>query len=220
MTLPKIASVIFPNGQPVESTFHIHNGNFKASGEIVAASIAQGGPTPCFLEKSVYGLMVDPNVPLQKLDIEKHLTTSDRELLNAIKDNVVACSDTVIKHGYTGNIDSSYIEDIRSSVALSMVTRRLVYLKDFLNGLDSYALASIIQTNPEACKPLFVKDESNSDVVDANYLFLSLHPEYTEEGSSRRGVEEYIMDLLQDFFFGLEDDQKLQSSGYAEAIFN
>ena len=29
--------------------------------------------------------MADPNVPLQQLDNEKHLTTSDGELLNAIK---------------------------------------------------------------------------------------------------------------------------------------
>lgn len=79
ITLPNIGSVIFPNGQPVDSTFHVHNGNFKACGEIVAASIAQGGPAPCFLEESVYGLMADPNVPLQQLDSEKHLTTSDRD---------------------------------------------------------------------------------------------------------------------------------------------
>lgn len=53
ITLPNIGSVIFPNGQPVDSTFHVHDGNFKACGEIVAASIAQGGPAPCFLEESV-----------------------------------------------------------------------------------------------------------------------------------------------------------------------
>ena len=79
ITLPNIGSVIFPNGQPVDSTFHEHNGNFKACGEIVAASIAQGGPAPCFLEESVYGLMADPKVPLQQLDSEKHLPTSDRD---------------------------------------------------------------------------------------------------------------------------------------------
>lgn len=109
ITLPNIGSVIFPNGQPVDSTFHVHNGNFKACGELVAASIAQGGPAPCFLEESVYGLMADPNVPLQQLDTEKHLTTSDRELLNAIKDDIMAHTDTIIEHGYTGTIDDSHI---------------------------------------------------------------------------------------------------------------
>ena len=218
ITLPNIGSVIFPNGQPVDSTFHVHNGNFKACGEIVAASIAQGGPAPCFLEESVYGLMADPNVPLQQLDSEKHLTSSDRELLNTIKEDIMAHTDTIIEHGYTGTVNASHIEEILSSVAVSLVSRRLVYLKEVLSGLDSYGLKDIIQTYPEACKPLFVKHADNSDAVDANYLFSSLHPEYAEEGSSRRKVEESTMDLLQDFLFHLEDDPNVKCSGYAEAM--
>ena len=218
ITLPNIGSVIFPNGQPVDSTFHVHNGNFKACGGLVAASIAQGGPAPCFLEESVYGLMADPNVPLQQLDTEKHLTTSDRELLNAIKDDIMAHTDTIIEHGYTGTINDSHIEEILSSVAIILVTKRLVYPKEFLNGLDSYGMKNIIQTHPEACKPLFVKDAGNNDAVDANYLFSSLHPEHAEEGSSRRQVEESTMDLLQDFLFHLEDDPHVNCSGYAEAM--
>ena len=154
ITLPNIGSVIFPNGQPVDSTFHVHNGNVKACGELVAASIAQGGPAPCFLEVSVYGLMADPNVSLQHLDLEKHLTTSDRGLLNAIKDDIMAHTENIIEHGYTGTIDDSHIEEILSSVAISLVTKSLVYLKEFLNGLDSYCMKSIIQTHPEACKAL------------------------------------------------------------------
>ena len=162
--------------------------------------------------------MGDPNVPLQQLDTEKHLTTSDRELLNAIKDDIMAHTDTIIEHGYTGTIDDSHIEEILSSVAISLVTKRLVYLKEFLNGLDSYGMKNIIQTHQEACKPLFVKDAGNNDAVDANYLFSSLHPEHAEEGSSRRNVEESTMDLLQDFLFRLEDDPNVNCSGYAEAM--
>lgn len=218
ITIPNIGSVIFSNGQPVDSTFHIHNGNFKACGEIVDASIAQGGPAPCFLEESVYGLMADPNVPLQQLDSEKHLTTSDRKLLNAIKEDTEAHTDTIIEHGYTATVDASRIEKTLSSVVISLVSKGLVYLKEFLNGLDSYGLKGIIQTQPEACKPLFVKYAGNNDAVDANYLFSSPHPEHAEEGSSRRKVEESTIDLLQDFLFRLEDDPNVNCSGYAEAM--
>ena len=136
ITLPNVGSVLFSNGQPVDSTFHIHNGNFKACGKIVAASIAQGGPAPSFLEESVDGLMADPNVHLQQLDSVKHLTTSDRELLNAIKEDIMAHTDTIIEHEYTGTVDASHLEEILSSVAISLVSKRLVYLKEFLNGLD------------------------------------------------------------------------------------
>ena len=56
ITLPNIGSHL-PNGQSVDSTFHVHNGNFKACEEIVAKSKEQGRPAPNFLEESVYGLM-------------------------------------------------------------------------------------------------------------------------------------------------------------------
>ena len=130
----------------------------------------------------------------------------------------MAHTDTIIEHGYTGTIDNSHNEEIPSSVAISLVTKRLVYLKEFLNGLDSYGMKNIIQTHPEACKPLFVKDAGNNDAVDANYLFSSLHPEHAEEGSSRRKIEVSTMDLLQDFLFRLEDDPNVNCSGYAEAM--
>ena len=66
-----------------------------------------------------YGLMADPNVPLQQLDSEKHLTTSHRELLNAIKEDIMAHTDTIIEHGYTGTVDGSHLEEILRSVAIS-----------------------------------------------------------------------------------------------------
>lgn len=47
-TLQEIKRVLFPNGSAIHSTFHVQNGNFRTCGEIAAASIAQGGPSPCF----------------------------------------------------------------------------------------------------------------------------------------------------------------------------
>ena len=127
--------------------------------------------------------MADLNVPLRQLDSEKHLTSSDRELLNAIKEDIMAHTDNIIEHGYTGTANASHIEEILSSVTISLASKRLVKLKEFLNGLDSYGLKDIIETHPEACKSLFVKHAGNSDALDSNYL-LSLHTEHAEEGSS------------------------------------
>ena len=42
--------------------------------------------------------------------------------------------------------------------------------------------------------------------VDANYLAGLLRPQYSPEGSSRRLVEEKVVDHLQDFLLSLEDD--------------
>ena len=43
-----IAATLFKDGVPVNSTHHVQNGCFRTCGELAAASLAQGGPLPCF----------------------------------------------------------------------------------------------------------------------------------------------------------------------------
>lgn len=66
-----------------------------------------------------------------------------------------------------------------------------------------YGLASILYHSPAACKPLFVKSLIND--VDANYLTEVLRPQQSPEGSSRRFIEEKIVDHFQDFLLSLAD---------------
>ena len=83
-TVASSSSVMFPNGSPINSTFHIQNGNFSsACGQIIVTSLAQGGPAPSFLDESVYNIMVDPDVDVKKLD-EKHLTENDLQLIPSL----------------------------------------------------------------------------------------------------------------------------------------
>ena len=139
MVLHSIGSSIFPGGVPLYSTSHIQIANFKASGEIVAANIAQGGPAPCFLDENMYGLMVNPNVPLHELNAEMHLTESDRALPESVRCDIIAHINIIIDHGYTGKIDDARIEEILQSIIISIVTERLVCLKEFMDGLNSWA---------------------------------------------------------------------------------
>ena len=53
-SVQEMGKVMFPDGKPIESTFHVQNGNFRTCGQIVSASLAQGGPPPCFLDESSY----------------------------------------------------------------------------------------------------------------------------------------------------------------------
>ncbi|KXJ14223.1 hypothetical protein AC249_AIPGENE20193 [Exaiptasia diaphana] len=69
--------------------------------------------------------------------------------------------------------------------------------------------------NPESCKNLFVKS-SQSKEVDANFVFSILRPIYSQEGSSRKKVEESVMDFFQDSLFMLGDETNIP--GYTEAI--
>ena len=213
LTPPNIGSVMFPDGKPVDSMHYVQNGNFRACGEIVAASLAQGGPAPSFLDASVFDLMVSTSLSLQELDPEIHLTASNRVLLDSVRKDVMANSDTIVEHNYTGRIDDEHIDDILQSIVVSIVTKRLVYLNEFMEGLDSYGLKNILHTCPDVCKALFVYVHEGA--VDANYLFSILHPEYAAAGSTRKEIEESLMDFFQDFLFSLEDNSNF--SCYAEA---
>ena len=82
--------------------------------------------------------------------------------------------------------------------------------------MRAYGLAKLIKNHPEACKPLFVNgDFKNSLEPDANYLLSILKPIYSEEGSSRKKIEDSIIDFLQDTLLSFEDGRV---SGYTSAV--
>ena len=121
-TVASISSVMFPNGSPINSTFHIQNSNISACGQIIATSLAQGGPAPSFLDESVYNIIVDPDVDVKKLD-EKQLTENDLQLIQSIRANLSSHYETIIDHGYTGTIDEAHMEEIVNSVIISIIVK-------------------------------------------------------------------------------------------------
>lgn len=207
-----MGSAMFPNGAPVDSVYNIHNGQFKSCGEIVATSVAQGGPAPHFLHENVFKMLVNPNISVTHLDPEEHLTENDRQLISAVKKDVNSYQDVISESGYTGIIDENHKDDIVGTMVVNIVCKRLLYLKEFAEGLKLFGLLDAIRANPEITKPLFVAD---NDPVDANYLFSLMCPQFSAEGSTKRVYEDQIMDNLQDFLFNLEDEAV---TGYAQAI--
>ncbi|XP_028517625.1 uncharacterized protein LOC114575961 [Exaiptasia diaphana] len=206
LVLSDMAKTMFKNGAPVDSIFHVQNLNFRTCGQIVAASLSQGGPPPCFLDESAYDLMVKGSPKLHDIDWSKHLTETDRVFLNSVKEDVLAHLDTIVDHGYTGKINDEYKEEIVATMAITIITKRLVYLNEFLDGMQSFGLADIIKTCPAICKSLFIKSTSSSNVVDANYVFSILQANYSPRDTSRRNFEEAAMDMFQDLLFRMEDE--------------
>ena len=80
---------MFPNGAPVDSMLNVHNGKFKTCGQIVAVSIVQGGPPPCFVDECVYQMLADPAVDMSSLSINKHFTDSVASDPNTHQDTIV-----------------------------------------------------------------------------------------------------------------------------------
>ena len=196
---------MFPDGSPTDSTYHVQNGNFRTCGQIVSVSLAQGGSPPCFLEQCAYESMVNrvDMVNIQEAD----LTTREQKLLNDVREDCKKHSDLILEHGYTGLINENRVDEIIRSFKVSLVHRRMLYMKEFLTGMALYGLADLVSNNPTACQSLFVNGSFKEQLApDANYLFSLMNPQYSPEGSSRRQIEENIMDHFQDCLILFEDD--------------
>lgn len=206
ITLNQIASNMFQGGSPMDSTFHVQNGNYRACGQIAAASLAQGGPPPAFMAQQVFNMMVKPEIDLTK-NVNDHLTEKDQEQITTIVDDLTTNTDTILEHGYTGPIDSLHKEEIRKSISVSIISKRATYLKEFMVGLASFGVATAVKNHPGVLKELFLIPSQDDNEVNANYLFSILVPQYSVEGSARRKTEEEIMDSFQDFLFHVEDKE-------------
>lgn len=151
-TVPDIGRIVFPDGCPIYSTNDVST--YRTIGEIVAASIAQGGPAPGFLAPSVYdSLVVDD---YSSSDLSKHLTEKELLILESIKQDPAQNTDVIVDHGYTGPITTANVESIVNAVTVSMLSRRQLMLREFKKGLELYGLSEIVVKFPQHCKALFV----------------------------------------------------------------
>ena len=202
--MEEMSKVMFPDGSPVNSSYHVQNANFRSCGQIVAASLAQGGRPPCFLEPCCY------KATFEEVDMmcisDENLTTVEKELLKEVKSDCTKYTELILENNYTGVIDEKHIDEILGSLKVSFVTRRSLYMKEFMIGLSSYGLDEIIKSHPEECQPLFVHGGLENILPDADYLFSIITPVYSSSGCSRRTVEEKMMDYLQDTIIAFEDE--------------
>ena len=195
--------VIFPKGSPLHSTFHVQNGDFRSCGEIAVTSIAQGGPTPCLLEPCAYDALWK-DIDLVNI-CDKDLTNEEHTILGNVREDCTKHLDLILEHGYSGQISNDHIEEIINSLKVSFVNRRSLYMKEFKIGLNTYGLGDLISSYPDVCRPLFLQEFQAERVPDGNYLFSLLKPLYSPVSTSRRVVEESVMDHMQDLLMSLED---------------
>ena len=131
-TISNISSCVFPEGALIDSMLYVHNGYFRICGEITIVSLVNGGPPPCFFEENIYKMLSDPNsVDLQNLSMKEHLTRKEVEKMTDIENNPTEHREYIIENDYTGFISPSNIDDIIARVLISIITKRLTYLKEF-----------------------------------------------------------------------------------------
>ena len=98
-------------------------------------------------------------------------------------------------------------EEIDNSVIMGIIVKRVVFLKEFLEGLKLFGVADAIKRHPQACKSLFTRDSQSLHVINANYLVSILRPEYSTKSSTRQ----LVMDYVQDFVYSLENDKNIDN---------
>ena len=158
--------------------------------------------------------MVNPKKDLKHLH-DNDITPGEKVNLDNIISDLINNRSTVIDHGYTGKIDQEHISDIRRSVIVSLVTKRQLYLSEFMKGLEMYGLAEMVKQHPEEFKQYFVIGQTQP--VDANFVFSLMKPRYSEEGSTWKEIEKNMMDMFQDFL-NLSEDSDEMVTGYSEAV--
>ena len=197
---------VFPDGVPIESTSFVQCGNFRTCGEIIAVSLAQGGPPPFFLQQCSYEAIYK-SIDMTNIE-DENLSSTELKHITEVRSDCVKHTDLIIDNGYTGPINSEHIEEIIGALKVNFVSKRILYMKEFSIGLNSYGLADIIKDKPDECKPLFVNGFLNKELVpDADYLYSLMHPQFSEEGSTKRVIEEAMMDAFQDTLNAFEDKE-------------
>ena len=202
-TMQEIKTCMFPNGSPIHSTYHVQNGNFRTCGEIVASSIAQDGPAPCFFEPCAFDA-IWKQVDLLNIQ-DKDLTAEEHIILGNVREDCTKHLDFIVENGYSGQVTNDHVDEIISSIKVSFVSRRSLYMNEFKVGLNTYGLGDLISSHPDICNKLFLQDYHAETVPDGNYLITLLRPRYSPEATSKRSVEESLMDHMQDLLISFED---------------
>lgn len=68
-------------------------------------------------------LLVNPEGEVKDLSPDTHLTVGDQSIVNQIREDVTPHQDMIIEHGYTGSINHEHVDNIVSSIVISIVTR-------------------------------------------------------------------------------------------------
>jgi hypothetical protein len=108
--------------------------------------------------------MVDANTDFMSLD-DNDITPAEKIHLENVVSDLRSNSSAIMEHGYIGKIDQEHIGDIRRSIVVSIVSKRQLYLSQFMKGLELHGLAEMMKQNPEAFKQIFVMGQAQP--VDA-----------------------------------------------------
>ncbi|XP_076829285.1 uncharacterized protein LOC143475336 isoform X4 [Brachyhypopomus gauderio] len=180
---------------------------FRSAGEIMAASLAQGGPPPAFMREWCFRYPCSgdsDSIQVSATDVtDRELSLLIETISSATDDELGEHTDEILNCGYTGRVSVEKKDHIIRAVILHSTMRVVPVLDQLRKGLLLYDLLKIMNLYPELCLPLFVPGDD--DKVDAAFILEKCHPDFSEKGSLKYSKEINIMNLFQDFFQEIED---------------
>ncbi|XP_042609898.1 uncharacterized protein LOC109078860 [Cyprinus carpio] len=184
---------------------------FRTAGEVMTASLAQGGPCPNFLREWCFKYLCSgdsDSIQVSASDVTANCkgmsnfitinSTSDDNISDLIGD-IVTC-------GYTGIVSVYKRDSIIRAVILHSTMRLILMLDQLRKGLQLYELPKIMKTHQDLCQPLFVTGEDNK--VDAVFILENSRPVFSEIGSAKHRMETNIMNFFQDYLQEIEDSEQ------------
>ncbi|CAB4012714.1 G2 M phase-specific E3 ubiquitin- ligase-like isoform X1 [Paramuricea clavata] len=143
---------------PHENIIAVSNGHFRVAGELMAASIVQGGPAPDFMAPWVYdyisagikGVTVDQEKVLQEVNSDKAL----QDLL--MEEDVLEQLGNI---GYRGVPHRETLKNrsslIRSLCIKSYLVPKIPMLDQLCEGLQTLGVLELARKNQTQMKPIF-----------------------------------------------------------------
>ncbi|XP_067289317.1 uncharacterized protein [Pseudorasbora parva] len=206
----------FEGGAPKYSLSDLDKGHFKTIGEIMAVSLAQGGPAPNFLAHWCYRVLCSGSLEfehLEKNDLgDGHFRDLTAQVESATESSITELTEDILSCGYLGVVSLEKKDEIIRAIILHATLKLIPILQEIRKGLQLYGLGGLMEKHPEMCQPLFVPGTETA-VVDADFVISICQAEYSEKGSYREQVEVAMMNHLQDLLQELEQNDSASVVG-------
>ncbi|KAJ4936910.1 hypothetical protein JOQ06_001495 [Pogonophryne albipinna] len=170
----------------------------RTVGEILAVSLAQGGPAPAFFSPWTYSYLCSGRINQKVLNSDSVADVQLRELIDQVESatehSIIGLSDEILNCGYTGNVSIPNKDAIVRAIILHAVLQLQPMLEQLREGLQLYGLLSLMSQ----CRVCHLP---------------SILPQLSDKGTTRHQVELEMMNFIQDFLYEAEDHGHVDKDG-------